>query len=119
MHKFFVFGVLAIAAVALAGCAQLGRDFAAGAQSVASGVNSVAAALSSPAATQAAANLKAGSQATACDFSQVANAVDQIALAVKAGQAIQRDAQTALTISDAVCTAFGGAPMGTVTVPAS
>jgi hypothetical protein len=83
--KILALAAALAASVFLAGCAQLGQDFAAGAASVATGVNAVAGALSSPAATQAAANLKAGSQAIVCDFSAVANAADQIALAVKAG----------------------------------
>jgi hypothetical protein len=91
----------------LAGCAQLTPD-----------INDVTAALSSPAANQAAANLTAGAQAIACDFSAVANATEQIAAAVKAG-GLQRDAQTALVVSNIACTALGGTPLGTVTVPSS
>jgi hypothetical protein len=104
--------VAVAAAIALSGCANV-------IDAATDDIDKVAAALSSPAATQAVANLKAGSQAIACDFSAVANAADQIALAVAAGKAVQKDAQTALVVSDIVCTALGGRPMGTVAVPAS
>jgi len=111
MRKILAFAAFA-AAIALSGCANV-------IDAATDDINKVAAALSSPAATQAAANLKARSQAIACDFSAVANAADQIALAVAAGKAVQKDAQTALVVSDIVCKSLGGTPMGTVAVPAS
>ncbi|MGD1016758.1 MAG: hypothetical protein ABR863_10020 [Roseiarcus sp.] len=111
MRKIPAFAAIA-AAIALSGCANV-------IDAATDDIAKITATLSSPAATQAAANLKAGSQAIACDFTAVANAADQIALAVAAGKAVQKDAQTALVVSNIVCTALGGAPMGTVTIPAS
>jgi hypothetical protein len=107
MRLIPLFFFLAAAAFGLAGCAAVDSQ-----------ITQLATTLSSPAATQAAANLKAGAQAIACDFSAVANATAQIADAVEAG-GVKRDAQTALVVSNIVCTSLGGTPMGTVIVPAS
>jgi hypothetical protein len=115
----FKFLIAAVAAFALAGCAQIGADFAAGAKSVSTGINEVSGALSSPAATQAAANLQAGATAIACDVSSASAVWTKINAAVKAGQAITRDAQTVYAVSAILCQSFGGTARGPETVPAN
>jgi len=119
MKKLALLAALLLAASALAGCAQLGKDFVVGAASVASGVNAVSGALSSPAATQAAANLKAGAAAIACDVSSASTVWTQINAAIAAGKAITRDAQTIYAVSSILCTSLGGTVLGPEVVPAS
>lgn len=119
MKKLALLSALSLACISLAGCAQFGKDFAAGAASVASGVNAVAGALSSPAATQAAANLQAGATAIACDVSSASAVWTQINAAIAAGKAITRDAQTIYAVSSILCTSLGGTVLGPEVVPAS
>ncbi|MGD1035903.1 MAG: hypothetical protein ABR878_01665 [Roseiarcus sp.] len=92
-------------ALGLAGCASA-------VNTAVSDINSLTGALSSPAATQAAANLKAGAKALACDVSGASALADQIAAAVKAGTAVIRDASSVYVVSSDVCAALGGAPIG-------
>jgi len=95
-----------VVGIALSGC------------SVTSGINSITGALTSPAANQAVANLKAGSQAVLCTIAGLANETNAVATAVNAKQAIIVDSQTAYVISGSLCTALGGTVGATVTVPA-
>jgi hypothetical protein len=96
----------------LAGCAN-------GVNAIATDINTLTGALSSPAATQAAANLKAGAQAVLCDISSAANVGVQLAQAVSAKQAIIKDAQTVYVVSSTLCAALGGNTIGTAVVPTS
>ena len=73
----------------------------------------------SPQATQAVANLKAGSQAILCTIAGLANETSAIATAVNAKQAIIRDSQTAYVISGSLCLQLGGTVGASVTVPAN
>lgn len=98
-------------------CAVMATPLA-GCNSVTNDINSVTGALSSPQATQAAANLKAGSQAIVCAVNGAAAAYDQIAIAIKEGKAAVNDANNILTVTKTLCTALGGVPSGTVTVSA-
>ena len=77
MNKLLI--ALALAA-SLAGCAQ-----------IASGINAVNGALTSPAANQAVANLKSGSQAILCAVANTAAVAGALEQAVNSGQAIVKD----------------------------
>jgi hypothetical protein len=102
-------------ALSLSGCAN-------GIPTVVNDINAVTAALSSPAATQATANLKAGSQAIACAVGDISQLVGNVAVAVGGsgpGNAVLiRDAASVYVASATVCTTLGGSVIAVETVPA-
>jgi len=108
MNKLALLGALSLAALSLAGCAQ-----------IANGINEVSSALTSPQTTQAVANLKAGSQAILCAVADVSAVGEALTNALKAKQAIVADAQDVYVVSGALCVSLGGKVVSTVTVPAS
>jgi hypothetical protein len=112
--------ISAISALTLVGCsASFDQKIAATATAVATGINTVATAVTSPAINQAANNLKAGAQATSCFFAVVSDIEDMLAKEVNAGQVVIKDSNTALTVTDTLCTFLGGTPQGSTTVPAN
>lgn len=96
-------------------CAVAIMALASGCASELAKFNSV---VGSPQATQAVANLKAGSVAVLCTIAGLANETNAISTAVNAKQAIIKDSQTAYVISGSLCLQLGGTVGMTVTVPA-
>ena len=99
--------LILLAMMTLSGCAQ-----------IANGINQINAALTSPAANQAVANLKAGSQALLCGVANVSAVAGSVEAAVRSGQAIVRDTQDIYVVSGTLCYALGGSIIAAVTVPA-
>ena len=99
--------LILLAMMTLSGCAQ-----------IANGINQVNGALTSPAANQAIANLKVGSQALLCALANASAIAGPLETAVNSGQAAVKDTQDVYVVSATLCAALGGSVIATVTIPA-
>lgn len=117
MKKLAAFAAAGSLALALSGCSSLSSGIANFGNSVAGAINNVSTAASSPAATQAAANLKAGMTALVCYVGDVSALTNQIATQIGAGHALIMDSANVYVISANTCTALGGSVVGNGTIP--
>lgn len=106
MRLFRPLAAVAVLAIGLSGCV------------ISDDINSITASLSTPAATQAAANLKAGATALLCTISNVSAVAQGLNAQVKAGTVMVRDTNTVYIVSSTLCASLGGTVTGSATVPA-